>query len=354
MRKIEYTPTAMPLNNFISATGRREYVFNSEYQREYIWNSKLQSELILSVMQGLPIGAILVWDNGDLKEVIDGLQRISTLRNFRDNQFSLSGDVSRQILDFYKSDIALDDSSESKKLFSQIKSGKVKRLEYDDFPDFMKESFTNYLLSITTIRNATIDQIRNYFVLVQNAEKLKGGQVINSIPDNRITNFLTANEYNFLAEKLNFPNKKDDLLKFIVQYHGLFTGKLALGVSDSKIINYASKFSDLDPVFEMRTRDLFDRLLKSNAKREKMSKSVLKLLLAEIYFGDAWKEVDIDKVILNIENLLMHSKKIFGANIMNVSDINGNELNKMALLIRGTHSLQKVEEAVRQFDRTLW
>lgn len=54
-----------------------------EYQRHFIWDEKRESELIESVMLGIPIPSIYMATNADgTWEVVDGVQRISTLLHF--------------------------------------------------------------------------------------------------------------------------------------------------------------------------------------------------------------------------------------------------------------------------------
>jgi len=54
-----------------------------EYQRHFIWDHERESELIESVLLGIPIPSIYMATNGDSTwEVVDGVQRISTLLHF--------------------------------------------------------------------------------------------------------------------------------------------------------------------------------------------------------------------------------------------------------------------------------
>lgn len=60
---------------------------NPPYQREEVWDNARQKQLITSIIEGIPIGSIILNDQGiddEDKEyiVIDGKQRVSTLINF--------------------------------------------------------------------------------------------------------------------------------------------------------------------------------------------------------------------------------------------------------------------------------
>ena len=54
-----------------------------EYQRHFVWNQERQSQLIESILLGIPVPSLFMATNKDSTwEVIDGLQRITTLVNF--------------------------------------------------------------------------------------------------------------------------------------------------------------------------------------------------------------------------------------------------------------------------------
>ncbi|MEI8635130.1 DUF262 domain-containing protein [Vibrio sp. PP-XX7] len=54
-----------------------------EYQRHFVWDEKRQSALIESIFLGIPVPSMFMATNKDSSwEVIDGLQRLSTLINF--------------------------------------------------------------------------------------------------------------------------------------------------------------------------------------------------------------------------------------------------------------------------------
>lgn len=65
---------------------------NPEYQRNYIWDNKKASLLIESIILNVPIPVIYVsQEEDDSWTVIDGLQRLNSLKRFFDRDFKLSG-----------------------------------------------------------------------------------------------------------------------------------------------------------------------------------------------------------------------------------------------------------------------
>lgn len=75
-----------------------------DYQRNYVWDNKKASMLIESIILNVPIPVIYVsQEEDDSWSVIDGLQRLYSLKRFFDGKFKLSG---LEILsDLNKSDI---------------------------------------------------------------------------------------------------------------------------------------------------------------------------------------------------------------------------------------------------------
>jgi len=71
-------------------TGR--LIVDPEWQRQYVWDRKRASKLIESVLRDIPVPVIYLAKNTDGKyEVIDGLQRLTSVFDFLDNAYPLRG-----------------------------------------------------------------------------------------------------------------------------------------------------------------------------------------------------------------------------------------------------------------------
>lgn len=73
-----------------------DYFFNEEYQRPYVWGDKERMEFMDSLFDGKPIGVITIIVLDESKptewlEVVDGRQRLTTLKMFFNNEFSYKG-----------------------------------------------------------------------------------------------------------------------------------------------------------------------------------------------------------------------------------------------------------------------
>ena len=60
-----------------------------KYQRKFKWDTTKQRELIDSIKKDYPIGVITTYKDGEKTFILDGLQRLSTVRKFLDNPSSV-------------------------------------------------------------------------------------------------------------------------------------------------------------------------------------------------------------------------------------------------------------------------
>lgn len=69
-----------------------DIILDPEYQRNYVWDTKKASLLIESILLNVPIPVVYVAEDEDSRwTVVDGLQRLNTLRRFFSNEFRLRG-----------------------------------------------------------------------------------------------------------------------------------------------------------------------------------------------------------------------------------------------------------------------
>ena len=80
------------LQEYISRSRRGKLVLDPPYQRLFRWTEEDQSALIESILIGLPLPPIFVYqkENGEW-EVIDGMQRTTTIINFMEGKLTLTG-----------------------------------------------------------------------------------------------------------------------------------------------------------------------------------------------------------------------------------------------------------------------
>ena len=70
--------------------GSGGFIMNPDFQRDFVWDIEKQSKLIESVLMRIPLPVFYLAENQKGQTiVVDGLQRLSTFRDFLDNRLSL-------------------------------------------------------------------------------------------------------------------------------------------------------------------------------------------------------------------------------------------------------------------------
>lgn len=79
--------------DFASAKDDASVIFIPKYQREYVWPPELKSKFIESLFLGIPMPPLFAFtlDDSGNNELIDGVQRLSTIKAFRENKIKISG-----------------------------------------------------------------------------------------------------------------------------------------------------------------------------------------------------------------------------------------------------------------------
>ena len=83
--------TVFQIEHWISAENGARLNLSPEYQRNLVWDQKRKSALIESLLLRIPIPAFyLDEDSEGNKSVIDGMQRLSAIHSYLNNEFSLT------------------------------------------------------------------------------------------------------------------------------------------------------------------------------------------------------------------------------------------------------------------------
>jgi hypothetical protein len=78
------------IGDIIGMIGDGDLLLDPEYQRSYVWDTKKASLLVESIILNVPIPVIYVSEEDDGGwNVVDGLQRLHSLKRFFDNEFKL-------------------------------------------------------------------------------------------------------------------------------------------------------------------------------------------------------------------------------------------------------------------------
>ena len=135
---------------------RKELVIDPDFQRNEVWESKQKMELVESILMGIPIPVMYLFEMKDgTKQIVDGRQRITAILDFLNNKFSLKDlKILRSLNDkFFKDlDLKLQGIFEDYQLFFYIiQPPTPERVKYDIF-DRVNRGGTN--LNSQEMRNA--------------------------------------------------------------------------------------------------------------------------------------------------------------------------------------------------------
>lgn len=316
--RLNMTPASIPvftLLNNVRNVRSQGLDLSPDYQRGYIWSNEYKDQLIISIILNYPIGNIVVNNlatpnnKNANQELVDGKQRISTILRFVE-----AGKVHESILDsddtWYK--LSAKSSDMAKQIIEKIigdaadeeviKMKKVRRLSFSDFPESIQSFFMGYNIPLYTMQSADPAQIRDYFKVLQNQEKLRAGEIINSLPDNPLLPFFKNLSPDFL-EKINYENlKRADLEKTYYSLAGLWFSKIQINGGDAKIIDFVDNLKNITPdqVSSMETMNAnlnYIANMSTNVSRYKISKRTLKLIMgAAISRENFFKDETLSKV----------------------------------------------------------
>lgn len=331
------------------------------YQRGYVWKNDFKDKLIYSIIKQYPIGNISVRvlgnttnDKGAKSEVVDGQQRLTTIRDFVNGSYIIKSEWSKNIInvikDYYERANVSD--SQLEKLLKKLNNkGKVS-LKFKDLPDIIKGNINSYNIPMSYIADATDSQIREYFRFLQNQERLRAGEIINSMPATNLEIYLNAlHDKNKLLDVIGFYDDRNEFDKIFYSIIGLFDGKISFGTTDKIIQNYAGNasiptkgLSNVQNMIEQLNfiSHLDNEILVGTRKR------YLKflLLLAGFQFVDFTTKTKEKLLELNkIDNLLA---TFFSAKADAEKGLKNNysqqiidELRYIALLTKGSHPLNR-------------
>ncbi len=366
MKKINFQPGSLPiltLMNDISEVRRGGLDLQPDYQRNFVWNDEFKDKLLLSLAKRYPIGNITIrkMDNpnskGARQEVVDGQQRLTTIYNFISNEYEIGYQTSKEILDETYDLFSSDPSKEVQKVFKKYKNNKKFNLNYSNIPNSLKRMIDAFPLSVTSISDATDNQVAEYFRFVQNQERLRAGEILNSLPESILEKYLMKiNNKDKLLKVLNFPDSRMEFDKIFYSIIGLLDKKINFGVTDNIIKNYVSeKKDDLSKETLIYVNRMINGLNKISELPDQpinTNKRYLKFLLLLLAFD----YIDINKIEnvlyeLNIINIKLSSFNSAKKDIVKET-FNGEEeliedYRSLALISKGAHPFERVKERMK-------
>lgn len=336
------------------------------YQRGYVWKTDFKDKLIYSIVKFYPTGNISVRvltspnAKGAKSEVVDGQQRLTTIRDFVTNQYIIKSEWSKRIIevirDYYENAGVTDEKVE--KLVSKLSNKGNVRLKFSDLPVIIQGNINSYNIPMTYIANATDKQVREYFRFLQNQERLRAGEIINSMPATNLENFLESITHkNLFLDKIGFSDNRAEFDKIFYSIIGLFDLKISFGTTDKTIQGYAAKADTPSNGLERTNRMVeqinaiisVDNVALSNTRKRFLKYLLLLAGLGYVDFSNSTmeklkclKEID-DKLSVFFSakaNVIEEEYKGYSKEVIE-------EMRYIALLTKGGHSLSRVENRMQ-------
>ena len=78
--------------DFTNPNNTSSVIFIPQYQRDYVWTLDLKCKFIESLLLGIPMPPLFAFtlDESGNMELIDGVQRLTTIRDFINNKFKIN------------------------------------------------------------------------------------------------------------------------------------------------------------------------------------------------------------------------------------------------------------------------
>lgn len=157
----------MRIKEFVEDMERDKISRDTLIQREVNqWNNGLKSNLILSILIGRPIGTILTATGRDdtqnyaVNSLIDGLQRSSTIYDYINNKFKLSGKL-KPILCKFK-------DTESGEIVSE--EFKIAGKKFKQLPEILRDAILNYRLTVYSYKGFSDDELDSILYCVNSGK----------------------------------------------------------------------------------------------------------------------------------------------------------------------------------------
>jgi hypothetical protein len=279
-----------------------------EYQRESgAWKKQQKSKLIMSIFEGYPLGEIIRNEKIETDEfgynvpryyLVDGQQRCTTLIEYMDDEFALTDEDSYNLINmcYIYFERNQDKNKLITKLMEKFKQNERISIKYKSLPSPLQNRINSYTINLRTISNRDQNWIEEYFIRVQEGEKLKNHDLIHPVKNSltNLTKQLSRREKILCLFDKKFENggtKKDatrELNATFLEMIGLYSSSISMG-QPKEIKPWLDKLSSVDisdnHLEAYKTLEDFFNKVETNNESLKVGKTEIKLILAFILFG---------------------------------------------------------------------
>lgn len=266
-----------------------ELIIRPEYQRLFRWSDRQKTSLIESILLGIPIPPIFVAeDENGIWELVDGLQRISTIISF-------FGELKSDISKIWEEENGEDDYEEEKIIglnFWKLEEGDlIQELEGFDVNTLPKKYTINLKRAVCRVEilrgeSNTAMKYELFKRLNSGGSKLTPQEIRNAVyrginPDiNILISDLSKNEY-FKQLTLLSEQKKQELY------------------DQELVLRFIAFFNRLDEI-NSNTENFLDKFMEESVKDSKFNTEFYKDIFTEVM--EILNSINDDKIFRNNRN----------------------------------------------------
>jgi hypothetical protein len=190
-RNVGFDSYDITVKQLVDMVSEKQINVSPEYQRRFVWDQVRQSQLVESIFLGIPIPSLFMATNEDSTwEVIDGLQRLTTLINFINP--SVRNDV--------------EGENPALKLKGLEKVSSLNGAEFEDLPTNLKLSFLTRPIRITVLNDRS-----DYRVRFDLFERLNTGGIV--LHEQEIRNCVFQGPFNDFIKKCASDPRLDQIIR---------------------------------------------------------------------------------------------------------------------------------------------
>ena len=356
-------PIQTLLNQIRNLNKRDGIDLQPDYQRGYIWSTDFKDKLLYSIIKSYPIGNVSLRvrteknSKGAMQEVVDGQQRLTTIYKFIEGEYNIQGEIAKEIIQYIIEYMGEDFDKELVKLKKKLKNkGKV-TIAYKQLPQAIKDNILAYNISITNITNATDKEITEYFRYLQNQERLRAGEILNSVPDTKLEKYLKriVNKDRLLT-KLSFQNKRMQFDRVFYSIIGLVDGQIGFGITDKEVMKFLDGCGEINTETIDKVNYLVDVLntiaeeeaipvnyISCNARAMKFLLLLIILELVDFRVDCKNKLKALDSINIKLSSFSSAKADSVMCAFSGYSDSVIEEYRLLALISKGGHSYKRVK-----------
>lgn len=251
------------LEEIIELMNKKKLTFDYPIQRESgQWDKSQKSLLIDSVINGFFLPEIYIIREGTTDfspmSVLDGKQRLTTLYEFANDGFALSGDID----DVTIVDISYD---ENKNPIKEEKTYSIAKKKFSGLDTEIQKIFNKYKLEVKLLAGFSDEQIEDQFYRLNNGCTFTKSQKANVKLGTELAGKIKEiEECDFFQNRAVFSNlqqKRGEITSCILQSMMLLSDFEYRNFAASEVVRFAEYLNE-NPDYDLinKTKDLFDKL----------------------------------------------------------------------------------------------